>query len=147
MKVYNSAAVSNNVQGKPNKNNINKDGFLQILSAQLQNQDPMNAGDNTQYVAQMAQFAALEQMQNLNDSMNNLLLSQKVIEGNMMIGRLVTIDAGEGKYLTGVVTATKAAKGNVNIIIDGKEYNVDSVTEVKDVPVEPIVEGSEEDVV
>jgi len=39
--------------------------FLQLLVAQLQNQDPLNPMDNTQFVAQLAQFSELEQVINI----------------------------------------------------------------------------------
>ena len=44
---------------------LDKNSFLKILTAELSNQDPQNAKDSTEYVAQMAQFAGLEQMTNL----------------------------------------------------------------------------------
>lgn len=50
-------------------NELDKNSFLRILTAELSNQDPDNAKDSTQYVAQMAQFASLEQMTNLNGTM------------------------------------------------------------------------------
>ena len=43
---------------------VNKNMFLQLLVAQLQNQDPLNPTDSTQFVAQLAQFQQLEQSMN-----------------------------------------------------------------------------------
>ncbi len=54
------------------KNTLGKDAFMQMLIAQLQNQDPLNPMDGTQFVAQLAQFSSLEQLQNLNDVMGAL---------------------------------------------------------------------------
>ncbi|AJA47891.1 flagellar hook capping protein FlgD [Clostridium pasteurianum DSM 525 = ATCC 6013] len=50
---------------------IDKNSFLKILSAELSNQDPTSSSnqDSTQYVAQLAQFSSLEQMSNLNSTM------------------------------------------------------------------------------
>jgi flagellar basal-body rod modification protein FlgD len=50
---------------------IDKNAFLKILSAELSNQDPTSSSnqDSTQYVAQLAQFSSLEQMSNLNSTM------------------------------------------------------------------------------
>ena len=45
-------------------NTVNKNMFLQLLVAQLQNQDPLNPSDGTQFVAQLAQFQQLEQSVN-----------------------------------------------------------------------------------
>lgn len=47
---------------------MDKNAFFKILAAELSNQDPDNAKDGTEYVSQMAQFSALEQMVNLNSS-------------------------------------------------------------------------------
>ena len=40
--------------------------FLQLLITQVQHQDPLNPSTDTEFIAQLAQFSALEQMQNLN---------------------------------------------------------------------------------
>ena len=50
-------------------NELGKDAFLQILVAQMANQDPLSPSSDTEFIAQMAQFSALEQMQNMNSAM------------------------------------------------------------------------------
>jgi flagellar basal-body rod modification protein FlgD len=50
-------------------NGLDRNAFLKILTTELSNQDPSTPTDSTQYVAQLAQFSSLEQMQNLNDTM------------------------------------------------------------------------------
>jgi flagellar basal-body rod modification protein FlgD len=54
---------------------LGKQDFLKLLITQLQNQDPLNPDNPTQFTAQLAQFSSLEQMYNLNDSMNSLVSS------------------------------------------------------------------------
>lgn len=49
---------------------MDKDAFLELMIAQLQNQDPLDPMDGTEYAAQLAQFTSLEQLTNLNDSMD-----------------------------------------------------------------------------
>ena len=56
---------------------LGKDAFLQILITQLQNQDPTSPMDDKEFIAQMAQFSSLEQMQNMTTAMGNLLSSQQ----------------------------------------------------------------------
>lgn len=49
---------------------MNKDAFLELMIAQLQNQDPLDPMDGTEYASQLAQFTSLEQLTNLNDTMD-----------------------------------------------------------------------------
>jgi len=50
----------------------NEQTFLQLLVTQLQNQDPTNPVDGTQFVAQLAQFSELEQMINVNTNLQQI---------------------------------------------------------------------------
>ncbi len=56
-------------------NGMGKEDFLTLLVAQLQNQDPLNPDDPTEFTAQLAQFSSLEQLFTLNESMDNLVAS------------------------------------------------------------------------
>jgi len=72
---------------------LGKDDFLKLLVTQLQNQDPLNPMDNTEFTAQLAQFSSLEELQNLNGAMETLHLSQKAIHNSQslaLIGKNVT---------------------------------------------------------
>ena len=51
---------------------LGKDDFLNMLIAQLQHQDPLNPADGTEFTAQLAQFSSLEQLSNINDSLQNM---------------------------------------------------------------------------
>jgi flagellar basal-body rod modification protein FlgD len=62
---------------KADNSQLGKDAFLQILITQLQNQDPTSPMDDKEFIAQMAQFSSLEQMQNMTKAMENLLTSQQ----------------------------------------------------------------------
>ena len=62
-------AVSNN---STSSDELGKEQFLQLLVTQLQNQDPLNPMEDQEFIAQMAQFSSLEQLMNLNTSMEGL---------------------------------------------------------------------------
>ncbi|EKQ51085.1 MULTISPECIES: flagellar hook capping FlgD N-terminal domain-containing protein [unclassified Clostridium] len=109
---------------KKSDSGVSKDGFLKILAAQLSNLDPTQNQDSSAYVAQMAQFASLEQMQNLNTTMSDSAYQQ-------MVGKLVTINetTDDGKsYIQGYVTEViKKSTGTfVKLNINGKTEEVDA---------------------
>jgi len=60
---------------KDDKSILGKEDFLSLLVAQMKNQDPLNPDDPTQFTAQLAQFSQLEQLFNLNGSMEGLVSS------------------------------------------------------------------------
>lgn len=63
----------------PSSTDLGKDDFLTLLLTQLQNQDPLNPTDSTEYTAQLAQFSSLEQLTNINQNLEYLQLFQASI--------------------------------------------------------------------
>lgn len=51
---------------------LGKDAFLQLLVSQMKNQDPMAPTDNQAFIAQLAQFSSLEQLQSMNTSLTTI---------------------------------------------------------------------------
>lgn len=70
---------------------LNLQDFMRILTSQLNNQDPMKPLDNTEFMAQLAQFTSLEQTRQLNDKLDALLTVQSANQSTGLIGR--TVDA------------------------------------------------------
>ena len=70
-----------------NSDELDRDAFLNLLVTQMQNQDPLDPTDDKEFVAQMAQFSSLEQMQNLNDTfeqeIGNLSKGTESIENHL----------------------------------------------------------------
>jgi flagellar basal-body rod modification protein FlgD len=134
-KIVSNSKIFYNFSNKTTVRNTNgefdKNVFLQILNAQLKNQDPMNAKDNTEYVAQMAQFSALEQMQNLNVSMEKLLLSQRLTEGSMLVDKEVGFKIGD-TYVKDLVKSVLVEGGQVYLQSENHKYSIDQVAGVGD---------------
>jgi flagellar basal-body rod modification protein FlgD len=73
-------------------NKMGKDGFLKLLTHQLQNQDPLKPMDQKQFAADLAQFAQLEQMTNMNskfDNMQKAMPTENKFYGASFIGKAV----------------------------------------------------------
>ena len=70
--------IDNKKHLETKKNDLDKDAFLRLLTTQLANQDPLNPMEDKEFIAQLAQFSSLEQMQNLNKNVENL--SEELLE-------------------------------------------------------------------
>jgi flagellar basal-body rod modification protein FlgD len=80
------------------KNTMDKDDFLTLFVTQLQQQDPLNPQDGTEMAAQLAQFNSLEQMMNVNSTLENLVSAQensKKLQFLNYVGKEVSIDGGK----------------------------------------------------
>ncbi|MBI2399506.1 MAG: flagellar biosynthesis protein FlgD [Deltaproteobacteria bacterium] len=77
--VYGSA-TGNTAKTKSAEDAMGKDAFLKLLVTQLENQDPLNPTDNTEFVAQLAQFSSLEGIQNLNTSLGDMKGSMNALQ-------------------------------------------------------------------
>lgn len=117
---------------------LGKDSFMKLLVNQIKNQDPLSPTDNSQFIAQLAQFSSLEQMQELNDNIvglavlqqNNALMSQ-LTQSSGLIGQDVRyIDPASQQAKTGTVTSVKIENDLAVLSISGVNVPLANVSEV-----------------
>lgn len=115
------------VNSKAGKTNLDSADFLKLLAAQMSNQDVSNPTDNTQFVSQMAQFATLTAMQNMQTSSDrqyaSSLVGKKVVYST-------TNSAGKVTNGSGIVNSVLFSSTGNTIQIDGKTYKVSDITQV-----------------
>lgn len=108
---------------------LDKDDFLLLLVTQMQYQDPLEPTDNTQYVAQLAQFSELEQMENLNQTANNNTAYS-------LVGKTVYIEqkssSGDVQSVQGTVDYVTIQNGKAKVSVDGTLYSYDDIVKVID---------------
>ncbi|MCA0170567.1 flagellar hook assembly protein FlgD [Bacillus sp. RAR_GA_16] len=106
---------------------LGKDDFLKILVAQLANQDPMKPMQDTEFIGQMAQFSSLEQMTNMNSSMNKFFdrqLQDSMADYAHLIGKSVQWQENS-EVSSGKVQAVLYKEGTVLAELDsGKQVAV-----------------------
>lgn len=111
------------------KNELGKDAFLQLLVTQMKYQDPLNPNTDTQFVAQLATFSQLEQMQNLSQTSTNS-------QAFSLVGTEVTIktedSSGGVAYKSGTVDFVTMSGGKAQLSVDGNLYSLDQLYEVVD---------------
>ena len=95
-----NSASSSSTGATTSSSTLGKDQFLKLLISQLQNQNPLEPMNDQEYVAQMAQFSSLEQLQNMNSTLSqnmqyNMLLSQTINNtmATSLIGKEITADS------------------------------------------------------
>lgn len=101
---------------------LGKDSFLQLLVTELKYQDPLNPMDNKESIAQLAQFSALEQMQNLNTSFTNFVSSQGADSRAMamsVLGMTVTGVGSDGNQVSGMATKVSFTDGKTLLTLQG----------------------------
>ncbi len=77
-------------------NDLGKDAFLKLLIAELSNQDPLNPMEDREFISQMATFSSLEQMQNMNKTLEDMAEANK-FSAVSYIGKAVAFTKGSGE--------------------------------------------------
>lgn len=112
---------------------LGKDAFLRLLTTQLRYQDPLKPVDDHDFIAQMAQFSALEQMQNLSRSIELFVEEQRannrMAMATSLLGRKVDVQSSSGMY-TGTVDAIRMVDGVPRLVIGNVLFDVGDVVKV-----------------
>ena len=143
---YDAAAYAASKAEEKKTNDLDKNAFLKLLITQLENQDPLDPQDNSEFVAEMAQFSSLEQMTNMNDSLGKINTLVSNMDTSLLVGQLSgmigkgvdwdemvqsTDEKGEPvittENLSGVITGVSVTDGTTKVIVEsgGQSYKID----------------------
>ena len=118
------AASTNKVRGS---SELGKDEFMKLLTTQLSYQDPLNPQSDNEFIAQLAQFSSLEQMQNLNTAFANS-------SAYALIDKYVEIESsdssGNSTSAEGIVDSVKITSSGAQVVIDGRSFDVSDIYKV-----------------
>jgi flagellar basal-body rod modification protein FlgD len=124
---------------KSQANQLGKMDFLKLLMAQMQNQDPMKPMDDSQMIAQMAQFSALEETQSLKAVIQQGSNNQTVAQAAALIGKYVRADQADATSVSGAVTGVRfeTTDGAVSPIVqvDGKDVDYNTIRQISSTPI------------
>ncbi len=109
---------------------LGKDDFLQLLTAQLRYQNPLDPMDDKDFIGQMAQFSALEQMTNVADSIGRLEFSSQVGEAVSLIGRTIDWEK-DGQTVSGVVESVSLQDGAIHLKVGEEQLEPSQVRGVR----------------
>jgi flagellar basal-body rod modification protein FlgD len=98
--IISAATQSGSETYVPDKTTLGKDDFLKLLVSQLQNQDPLNPMESTEFTAQLAQFSSLEQLTTMNTNLDYLLLYQTSINNGQAVNFIGNTVKATGNSIT-----------------------------------------------
>jgi flagellar basal-body rod modification protein FlgD len=112
------ALINQNQTSTPASSSLNSQlgetAFLQLLTTQLQNQDPLNPMDDTQSVAELAQFSAVQATTSLNDSFSSFESNFSVMQSAGLLGKTVSAQSTDASGNVSTVTGTVKTISVVN---------------------------------
>lgn len=125
--VYKSNSL-NNLNVKTDKEALDMQDFLNLLVAQMTNQDAMNPMDNTEFISQMAQFSSLQAMSDLREmtmqSQATSLIGKNVVVANYN-------QFGELEVQEGIVQRVTIHGGKTKLYVNDVEFDYSNVMEIK----------------
>jgi flagellar basal-body rod modification protein FlgD len=118
------------------------ENFLTLFVTQLQNQNPLDPTDNTEFMSQLAQFSTLEQAQQQTEYLSDIssigsasLQLDQISLASAFIGKTIKYsdDSDSSETLSGIVEGVKLEEdGTVSFIIDGESVSISNFIEVDD---------------
>jgi len=113
----NLTRINNPIAKKP----MGRDEFLQLLVAQLKNQNPMDPIDGADFAVQLAQFSQLENLMQLNDTMRQIVQLQQLAQAASLVGRRVQYQSlGDDSLRTGVISSVQLTSNGLVLQVDGQ---------------------------
>lgn len=125
--IVNAAASSDTVSGGAQQT-LTQNDFLQLLVAQMENQDPLQPQSDTEMASQMAQFTSLTQTTAMSSSLSDM-------QANSLIGTTVTLQEANSQQTTSgvvqsVVLGAESSDGTPQIVVNGTTYDLSQVLAV-----------------
>ena len=118
-----STSKSSNTTTTTSSTGVDYNTFLQLLIAEMKNQDPTNPMDTSQYMSQFAQLSSVEQAMQTNNKLDALLSSQSLSQADGLIGKTVSFTDSTGASFSGKVAS-------VSINSDGSVATLENGTKV-----------------
>lgn len=107
---------------------LDKDSFLKLLVTELRHQDPTQPMNDREFISQMAQFSSLEQMSNMNKSIEKLLMRSQSGEAFSLIGKEVeAVDFASQQIVRGLVSGVVYRQDGVKVIIGSAEVSLNDI--------------------
>jgi flagellar basal-body rod modification protein FlgD len=113
------------------KTQLGQQEFLQLLVAQLQNQDPVNPMDGAQFASQLAQFNSVEQLIGVNQGLNNLGISQDLMGASLTNSMAASLTGKEVRALSNQISLSSQENTEINYKLNNSATDVEIIIRTK----------------
>ena len=113
------------------KTQLGQQEFLQLLVAQLQNQDPVNPMDGAQFASQLAQFNSVEQLIGVNQGLNNLGISQDLMGASLTNSMAASLTGKEVRALSNQISLSSLENTEINYKLNNSATDVEIIIRTK----------------
>jgi flagellar basal-body rod modification protein FlgD len=116
--VTDNLSINKKTEVKKNTNELGQAAFLELMITQMNNQNPLSPQDNSEFVAQLAQFSSVEGLERLNTSFNSFM-SNNALQASSLVGRSVSVESEKSTLVKGGIVAgsTELAYSTNNLSI------------------------------
>lgn len=110
---------------------LDKNIFLKLFIAQLENQDPLSPMDSKQFITQMAQLSTLEELTNLNANLFQMLQAQVISQAVQLIGfEAKAEDLDTGEVIEGKISGVEWKEGIPYLLMDDRYVPLSYITKI-----------------
>ena len=132
-------SINKKTETKKNNNELGQAAFLELMITQMKNQNPLEPQDNSEFVAQLAQFSSVEGLERLNKNFTSFM-STNALQASSLVGRSVSVETDIGQLQNGGLVS-----GSVDLIYSTQDAKVDIFDEkgslIQSVPIGDLAKG------
>lgn len=137
--VTDNLSITKKTETKKNGNELGQAAFLELMITQMNNQNPLSPQDNSEFVAQLAQFSSVEGLERLNTSFNSFM-SNNALQASSLVGRSVSVESEKSTLVKGGIIA-----GSAELAYSTKDLKINIYDEkgtiVQTIPVGEVPKG------
>lgn len=116
--VTDNLSITKKTEAKKNTNELGQAAFLELMITQMNNQNPLSPQDNSEFVAQLAQFSSVEGLERLNKSFNSFM-SNNALQASSLVGTSVNVESE-----TSILNKGGFVAGNTNLAYPTKNLKI-----------------------
>lgn len=123
-------------QAKTAFDNVDLDGFLQLMITELSNQDPLNPTDNAQFLQQIATMREISSTDSLSGTLDMVLTGQNLATASSLIGKKIDALGDDDSNITGTVDKVavevdeKTKERSIRVFVGNKSTTLENVRQI-----------------